>query len=210
MNRLNDLRRIAALGGVLAAALLAAGCQTPDGAPPKVEEIRWITGTFADGQVTMELPGKSSRNLRPHAGELYGRLLEKRWVTLTVGYYPISEVSVYVGGSPDIQSMFDEAHDLVERVREEYPKPAGQLFIEQWGGAGLGSTKYRLAVVVLPDGKRGVMIDFCTDPTSRDSGDSGKFHHRRAIDDGIFGRMMDSLRLNGAAPPRKVFGRGKD
>jgi len=207
MNRLNDFRRITALGGLLAAAaLLAGGCRTPDGAPPKVAEIRWITGTFADGQVTMELPGKAKRDPRLHAGELYCRWLEKQWqwTRFNMGPHLISEVSVYVGGSPNSGLQFDRVPDLIERIREEYPEPAGQLFIEQWGGVGLGSRRFRIAVLVLPDGKRGVSVQLGT------TRDLEKFLHRFAIDDGIFGRMVDSLRLNGAAPPRKFFGRRND
>jgi len=203
MNRLNDFRRISALGGLLAAALLVGGCRTLDGAPPKVEEIHWITGTFADGQVTMELPGKVNRNLLRSSGLVYARSLEQQWITFTVGSFQVSEVCVYVGGSSDSGLEFDRVQDLIEQIREEHPQPAGQLFIEQWGGTDLGSNKFRIAVVVLPDGKRGVSFVLCTSPIAWKS---KNFDHRFAIDDRVFGRMVDSLRLNGAAPPRKVFG----
>jgi len=201
--RLNDFRGILALA--IALALVTGGCQTPNGTPPKVREIHWIKKSFADGQVTMELPGRINRNLLPDSGIIYARSLEQQWITFTVGSYQISEVNVHIGSSPSSGLRFDRVQRRIERIRKEHPELAGQLFIEEWREPSPGTSKFRTAVVVLPDGKRGVSVGL---RTSTIAWKSRTFDHRFAIDDEIFRRMVDSLRLNGVAPPRKRFGRG--
>jgi hypothetical protein len=192
---------MALLVTAVAVLLGTAGCRTGGNEIEQESRLDWRTMVFCKGQVSMELPGKTNYPLGGKEAAVYVRCLKKEWIALTVGSMVISEVAVQVsvGGTGNHTSLLG---DVFAAVARDNPVLAGRFFVSLPQEHTPGESTFRDAMLVLPDGESFIYI---TVPTFSSPGHLEIYNYRFAIDDAIFQRVVDSVRLNDKIPPRKAF-----
>jgi len=151
----------------------------------------------------MDLPGKA--NDPPFRELVYSRLLCKRWIALTVGFFPVSTVEVWEYSGPEPMLRVDGLPPVP--ALPDFPRTEGVVETRRDAGSDPADGVFRTAVVWLPNaaGVVAVRVKTCPDTVGTEADIL-----RVPIDDAVFKRIVESIRLDGRVPPTVDLGRLPD